>query len=63
MSTLRPKDKPRYIRQFQFNAWAKTNLIPVSKTMVLDLLQLVLEYQKMTNFPDSPIGKPRDEGV
>ena len=56
VNTLRPRDPPRMVRQFQFNAWAKSSFTPVSKTMALDLLDLVLDYQDTSDHPDSPIG-------
>ncbi|KAL5011432.1 hypothetical protein ScPMuIL_009983 [Solemya velum] len=48
------KDK-RVVRQFQFNAWSGVDFVPRSKSMVLDLIELVLEWQCSINGDRSPI--------
>ncbi|KAK3593699.1 hypothetical protein CHS0354_013594 [Potamilus streckersoni] len=44
----KPKQK-RPIRQFQFNAWSDPEFTPKSKSMLLDLIYLVKQWQIQTN--------------
>jgi hypothetical protein len=46
---------PHMVRQFQFNAWAEHSFTPVSKTMALDLVDMVLDYHQSSDQPDAPI--------
>ena len=49
-----PKD-PRHIRQFQFNAWNDYEFIPKSKSMLLDVIDLVNDWQIVNNNDTTPI--------
>ncbi|KAL3872174.1 hypothetical protein ACJMK2_040120 [Sinanodonta woodiana] len=49
-----PKQK-RLIRQFQFNAWSDPEFTPKSKSMLLDLIYLVKQWQVQTNKSQRPI--------
>lgn len=53
-SMASPKD-PHYIRQFQFNAWTDTEFIPKSKSMLLDVIDLVNDWQLVSNKDSTPI--------
>ncbi|XP_059149648.1 receptor-type tyrosine-protein phosphatase kappa-like [Physella acuta] len=44
-STQNPKAVPKNVRQFQFNAWAQLNPTPQSKTMMMDLIDSVFDWQ------------------
>ncbi|KAL8611821.1 hypothetical protein ACOMHN_053542 [Nucella lapillus] len=50
-----PQEPPLMVRQFQFNAWAPNSFVPASKTMLLDLLDMVTEHQASSDHPHSPI--------
>ncbi|KAK3088245.1 hypothetical protein FSP39_016552, partial [Pinctada imbricata] len=52
---LHPKDTPREVRQFQFNAWNDTDFIPKSKSMFLDLVDLVRSWQEQSCEDLSPV--------
>ena len=52
---LHPKDTAREVRQFQFNAWNDTEFIPKSKSMFLDLIDLVRSWQEQSNSDMDPI--------
>ena len=54
--TAQPHDTVRVVRQFQFNAWAENSSTPISKAMLLDLLELVVGYQDNCGYPCAPIG-------
>ena len=45
----------RMVRQFQFNAWSDTEFIPKSKSMLLDVMDLVKDWQTVSNNDTSPI--------
>ncbi|XP_076454759.1 LOW QUALITY PROTEIN: receptor-type tyrosine-protein phosphatase T-like [Babylonia areolata] len=62
-NTLHPDEEPQAIRQFQFNGWAEKSFTPVSKTMALDLLDLVLEFQRTSPHPHSPIVVHCEDGA
>ncbi|KAL4218944.1 hypothetical protein ACF0H5_021531 [Mactra antiquata] len=49
-----PKDM-REIRQFQFNAWAETEFVPKSKSMLLDVVDLMNDWQNVKNKNSTPI--------
>lgn len=49
-----PKDS-REIRQFQFNAWAETEFVPKSKSMLLDVVDLVNDWQHVNNNNTTPV--------
>ncbi|KAJ8300759.1 hypothetical protein KUTeg_022278 [Tegillarca granosa] len=51
----RPSEPSREIRQFQFNAWDDSDFIPKSKTMFLDLFDLVDDWQRVSKNHDKPI--------
>ncbi|WAR31481.1 PTPRA-like protein, partial [Mya arenaria] len=53
-SMSHPKD-PRHIRQFQFNAWSDSEFIPKSKSMFLDVIDLVNDWQTVNNNDTTPI--------
>ncbi|XP_046381277.2 receptor-type tyrosine-protein phosphatase kappa-like isoform X1 [Haliotis rufescens] len=50
-----PKEAPKFVRQFQFNGWDEPNVIPTSKTLILDLLDLVTDWQQVTNENTKPM--------
>lgn len=52
---LRVKSTPREVRQFQFNAWSENDFVPKSKTMFLDLIDLVRSWQRQSNENTAPI--------
>ncbi|XP_041368280.1 receptor-type tyrosine-protein phosphatase kappa-like [Gigantopelta aegis] len=54
-SSHRSHEPARFIRQFQFNAWAEPDLVPVSKTMLLDLVDLVNDWQVVSNQNENPV--------
>nr|KAG5706606.1 hypothetical protein BaRGS_005676 [Batillaria attramentaria] len=62
-NTQRPNEPPRLLRQFQFNAWADNSFTPISKTMAMDLLDLVLDYQENSESPNSPIVVHCEDGA
>ena len=45
----------RQIRQFQFNAWSDSEFIPKSKSMLLDVIDLVNDWQVVKNNDTTPI--------
>ena len=45
----------RQVRQFQFNAWMETEFIPKSKSMLLDVMDLVQDWQTFNNDNSNPI--------
>ena len=53
-SMSHPKDT-RHIRQFQFNAWTDTEFVPKSKSMLLDVMDLVEDWQRVNNNDSTPI--------
>ncbi|XP_070197894.1 receptor-type tyrosine-protein phosphatase T-like [Littorina saxatilis] len=53
--TQHPLAPAHRVRQFQFNGWDENTHTPVSKTMALDMLDLVLDFQQSTDHPNSPI--------
>lgn len=56
VNTQIPNAGPHMVRQFQFNAWGENSFTPVSKTMVLDLLELVTDHHRTTSEQrDTPI--------
>lgn len=52
---LKPKGTPREVRQFQFNAWSENDFVPKSKTMLLDLIDLVRSWQRQSNENTLPV--------
>ncbi|ESP00247.1 hypothetical protein LOTGIDRAFT_141086, partial [Lottia gigantea] len=51
----KPNESPRIVRQFQLNDWHEPNFVPVSKTMILDMIDLVNEWQVSSNQNTSPV--------
>ncbi|XP_052220703.1 receptor-type tyrosine-protein phosphatase S-like isoform X2 [Dreissena polymorpha] len=45
----------RHIRQFQFNAWSDSEFVPKSKSMLLDVIDLVNDWQTVNNNDTTPI--------
>ncbi|KAK7094764.1 receptor-type tyrosine-protein phosphatase kappa-like [Littorina saxatilis] len=62
-NTLHPRAPPHMVRQFQFNAWSQSSFTPLSKTMALDLMDLVLDYHESSQHPDSPIVVHCEDGA
>ncbi|XP_052091999.1 receptor-type tyrosine-protein phosphatase kappa-like isoform X2 [Mytilus californianus] len=54
-SMLNPKVQAREIRQFQFNACNDTDFVPKSKSMFLDLFDLVKDWQNVSCEDDCPV--------
>ncbi|XP_069121029.1 receptor-type tyrosine-protein phosphatase epsilon-like [Argopecten irradians] len=54
-SMQQPRSPPHKVRQFQFNAWEDPDFIPKSKSMLLDLVDMVTEWQKEENGDQTPI--------
>ncbi|XP_076093741.1 receptor-type tyrosine-protein phosphatase kappa-like isoform X2 [Mytilus galloprovincialis] len=54
-SMLNPKVQAREIRQFQFNACNDTDFVPKSKSMFLDLFDLVKDWQNVSCEDESPV--------
>ena len=54
VSMHRPNES-RMVRQFQFNAWSDTEFIPKSKSMLLDVMDLVKDWQNVSNNDTAPI--------
>ncbi|OWF37446.1 receptor-type tyrosine-protein phosphatase T-like isoform X2 [Mizuhopecten yessoensis] len=54
-SMQQPRSQPHKVRQFQFNAWEDPDFIPKSKSMLLDLVDMVTEWQKEENGDQAPI--------
>ncbi|CAL1533537.1 unnamed protein product [Lymnaea stagnalis] len=54
-STQHPKVSPRFVRQFQFNAWAQPNTTPQSKTMMMDLIDSVFDWQDEACQNEAPV--------
>lgn len=52
---LKPKSTPREVRQFQFNAWSENDFVPKSKTMLLDIIDLVKSWQRQSNENTAPV--------
>lgn len=49
-----PKEH-RFVRQFQFNAWAESEFVPKSKSMLLDVIDLVRDWQEVSNGDTKPV--------
>lgn len=45
----------RQIRQFQFNAWSDSEFVPKSKSMLLDVIDLVNDWQVVNNNDTTPV--------
>jgi protein tyrosine phosphatase len=43
------------VRQFQFNAWNDADFVPKSKSMILDLIDLVKDWQNVSSDDECPI--------
>ncbi|XP_060070821.1 receptor-type tyrosine-protein phosphatase kappa-like [Ylistrum balloti] len=54
-SMQQPRSPPHKVRQFQFNAWEDPDFIPKSKSMLLDLIDMVTDWQKEENGDQTPI--------
>lgn len=54
-SMLNPKVQAREVRQFQFNAWNDTDFVPKSKSMILDLMDLVNDWQNVSCDHECPV--------
>lgn len=54
-STQNPKAVPKHVRQFQFNAWAQLNPTPQSKTMMMDLIDSVFDWQNEACQNERPV--------
>ena len=54
VSMHRPHES-RVVRQFQFNAWTDAEFIPKSKSMLLDVMDLVKDWQAVSNNDSAPI--------
>lgn len=52
---LHPKMQAREVRQFQFNAWNDTDFVPKSKSMILDLVDIVRDWQTVSCDGKSPV--------
>ncbi|CAG5126070.1 unnamed protein product, partial [Candidula unifasciata] len=55
LNTQHPKKPARLVMQFQFNAWARPNLTPQSKTMMMDLIDDVFSWQQKACSNRKPI--------
>lgn len=53
-SMMNPHES-RQIRQFQFNAWSDSEFVPKSKSMLLDVIDLVYDWQNVNNNGSTPI--------
>ncbi|KAL8574971.1 hypothetical protein ACOMHN_064502 [Nucella lapillus] len=63
VNTNQPEEEPHLVTQFQFNGWAEKIHTPVSKTMALDLLDRVREFQQACSNPHSPIVVHCEDGA
>ena len=54
-SMLNPNVQAREVRQFQFNAWNDADFVPKSKSMILDLIDLVKDWQNVSSDDECPI--------
>lgn len=54
-SMQQPRSLPHQVRQFQFNAWEDADFIPKSKSMLLDLIDMVMDWQVEENGDQKPI--------
>lgn len=54
VSMHRPHES-RVVRQFQFNAWSDAEFTPKSKSMLLDVIDLVKDWQAVSNNDTLPI--------
>ena len=54
VSMHRPHET-RVVRQFQFNAWLDAEFTPKSKSMLLDVMDLVKDWQAVSNNDTNPI--------
>ncbi|XP_033729933.1 receptor-type tyrosine-protein phosphatase kappa-like isoform X3 [Pecten maximus] len=54
-SMQQPRSPPHKVRQYQFNAWEDPDFIPKSKSMLLDLIDMVTDWQKEENGDQTPI--------
>ena len=55
LSTQHPRDPARFVRQFQFKAWAEHAMAPQSKTMMLDLVDSVFDWQEEACRNERPV--------
>ncbi|XP_012939263.1 receptor-type tyrosine-protein phosphatase F [Aplysia californica] len=54
-STDHPSRPGKLVRQFQFNAWEQPNLTPQSKTLMLDLMDMVFNWQEESCKNERPV--------